>query len=302
MVKVKKIVSIVTLALAITASSVPFQNVVGTNEVVQAASVKLSKSSLTLDVGKSATLKVNGTKSKVKWSSSNKSVATVTTKGKVTAKQAGSATITAKVGKKTLKCKVTAKEQFSASEATKKISVTLQDTGSGVVAILKNNNNVVVNIDAKLVYYSNGKMIDTADDFTRAFESGKECALFFSAPMDADYNYVGYDDCKITLSVEKGSDFICGSEGIKIESNRGTDNITTEIINNSGNDFEFIKIAVVFYDESGNAIGYQYSYANCLTDGSVDYLSFDYPYDREYETIYPSSYKLYVNEAYIWMP
>ena len=74
------------------------------------------------------------------------------------------------------------------------------------------------------------------------------------------------------------------------------------IINNSGNDFEFIKIAVVFYDESGNAIGYQYSYANCLTDGSVDYLSFDYPYDREYETIYPSSYKLYVNEAYIWMP
>ena len=222
--------------------------------------------------------------------------------GKVTAKQSGSATITAKVGKKTLKCKVTAKEQFSASEATKKISVTLQDTGSGVVAILKNNNNVVVNIDAKLVYYSNGKMIDTADDFTRALESGKECALFFSAPMDADYNYVGYDDCKITLSVEKGSDFICGSEGIKIESNRGTDNITTEIINNSGNDFEFIKIAVVFYDESGNAIGYQYSYANCLTDGSVDYLSFDYHYDREYETIYPSSYKLYVNEAYIWMP
>lgn len=110
MIKIKKLLPATLLALSIVASGVPFQNVFETNEVVQAASVKLSKSSLTLYVGKSATLKVNGTKSNVKWSSSNKSVATVTTKGKVTAKKAGSATITAKVSGKSLKCKVTAKE------------------------------------------------------------------------------------------------------------------------------------------------------------------------------------------------
>lgn len=68
---------------------------------------KLTKSSISINVGKSATIKVKNNKKKVKWSSSKKKVATVTKKGKVTGKSAGTATITAKIGKKKLKCKVT---------------------------------------------------------------------------------------------------------------------------------------------------------------------------------------------------
>ena len=49
---------------------------------VEAASVKLSATKVTLVKGESKTLKVTGTKSKVTWSSSKKSVATVTSKGK----------------------------------------------------------------------------------------------------------------------------------------------------------------------------------------------------------------------------
>ena len=301
--KFKKLLLTVLLALAVVASSVPIQSIVGANEVVQAANIKLSKSTLNLYVGKSATLKVSGTKSKVKWSSSNKRVATVTSKGKVTAKMVGKATISAKVGKKTLKCKVTVKEQFSASEATKKISVTLQDTGKGIVAILKNNNKVAVNLSAKLVYYKNGKMIDTASDSNYAFESGTECALFFYGPIDSDYNIAEYDDYKITLSVEKGTNLVCGRKGINIESNFGADNVSAEVTNNSGKDLYSIQVAVVFYDANGNAIGHEYHYAKCLTNGSVDYLSFDFPYDSNYDTIQPSSYKVYVNNAYTytWM-
>ena len=56
-------------------------------------------------------MKVKGTKKKPKWSSSKKSVATVSSKGKVVAKKAGSATITAKIGKKKYKCKVTVKNK-----------------------------------------------------------------------------------------------------------------------------------------------------------------------------------------------
>ena len=52
-----------------------------------AAKVKLNKKSLTLTVGKTYKLKVKGTKKKVKWSSSNKKVASVNKKGKVTAKK-----------------------------------------------------------------------------------------------------------------------------------------------------------------------------------------------------------------------
>lgn len=73
----------------------------------QAASVKLNKKKVTLAVATSTTLKVKGTTASVKWSSSKKSVATVDGKGKVTAKKKGTATITAKVGKKKLTCKVT---------------------------------------------------------------------------------------------------------------------------------------------------------------------------------------------------
>lgn len=87
---------------------------------VQAASkskVKLSKSKLTLYVGSAKTLKLKGTKKAPKWSSSKKSVASVTKKGKVKAKKQGSAVITAKLGKKKYKCKVTVKLK-AASEKT----------------------------------------------------------------------------------------------------------------------------------------------------------------------------------------
>ena len=70
------------------------------------AAPKLSKTSATIKVGKSVTLKVKGYSKKVTWSSSAKEIATVK-KGKVTGKKAGTAEITAKAGKTVLKCKVT---------------------------------------------------------------------------------------------------------------------------------------------------------------------------------------------------
>lgn len=73
-----------------------------------AATVKLNKSKITLEVGKTTTLKVTGTKKKPKWKSSNKKVATVNG-GKVTAKKKGTATIAATVGNKKYTCKVTVK-------------------------------------------------------------------------------------------------------------------------------------------------------------------------------------------------
>ena len=80
---------------------------------VQAAKkskIKLSKKNLTLYVGNTKTLKLKGTNKAPKWSSSKKSVATVTKKGKIKAKKKGSTVITAKLGKKKYKCKVTVKK------------------------------------------------------------------------------------------------------------------------------------------------------------------------------------------------
>ena len=80
--------------------------------------VKLNKTKITLLTGKAYQLKVKGTTSKVKWSSSKKSVATVKN-GKVTAKKAGKTTITAKVGKKKLTCKVTVNQAVTSIKLNK---------------------------------------------------------------------------------------------------------------------------------------------------------------------------------------
>ena len=77
----------------------------------EAASKKpaLSKKKATLSVGQRTKLVLKNNKQTVKWSSSNKKVATVSSSGVVQGKKAGKATITAKAGKKKYSCKVTVK-------------------------------------------------------------------------------------------------------------------------------------------------------------------------------------------------
>lgn len=70
-----------------------------------AASPKLKKQSITLLTGQTYKNSVSNAK-KVKWSTSNKKVATVNKNGTIKALQKGTATITATISKKKLKCKV----------------------------------------------------------------------------------------------------------------------------------------------------------------------------------------------------
>lgn len=78
-------------------------------KAASAQSPALSRSSLKITVGKSTLLKVTGTSKKVAWSSSDPDIASIR-EGKVTAKKAGSAKITARIGRKKLYCAVTVRE------------------------------------------------------------------------------------------------------------------------------------------------------------------------------------------------
>ena len=69
----------------------------------------LNAASKTLKKGKSFSLKVTGAVGSVKYSTNKKSVAAVNSKGKVTAKKAGKATITVKANGVALTCKITVK-------------------------------------------------------------------------------------------------------------------------------------------------------------------------------------------------
>lgn len=71
------------------------------------ASVRLNTKAINLPKGASYTLKLTGTNGKVTWKSCNKKVVTVTSKGKIEAKEVGFTKVTATVNKKKYTCKVT---------------------------------------------------------------------------------------------------------------------------------------------------------------------------------------------------
>lgn len=79
----------------------------------EAATVKLNKSNISIRVGETEVLKLSGVKNKIAWSSNKKTIATVSSSGKVTAKKEGSAVITAKVNNKSYKCNVTVDKKHS---------------------------------------------------------------------------------------------------------------------------------------------------------------------------------------------
>lgn len=108
--KLKQLLLILVLSLSMTApSTLP---ILRTTETVSAATIKkpsLSSSKISIYTGKSSTLKVYRASGKIKWSSQNKRIAVVDSKGKVTGKAAGKTVIYAKTGKYTLRCQVTVK-------------------------------------------------------------------------------------------------------------------------------------------------------------------------------------------------
>ena len=74
----------------------------------------LSNKTASLTAGDAITLKLNGTNQKIIWTSSDNSVVTVNSQGKITAIKAGSATITATVLKKNYSCRITVKNKPAA--------------------------------------------------------------------------------------------------------------------------------------------------------------------------------------------
>ena len=97
----------------------------------QAAKVKMSKPSMTLKAGQSRTLKLKNAVGKVKWTSSKKSVASVTKKGKVTARKAGSALIWAQAKGHTYRCSVTVINAAKKTDTGNAVNTNTNAAGTG---------------------------------------------------------------------------------------------------------------------------------------------------------------------------
>lgn len=133
-------------------------------QVSAKTSPKLNKKKVSIEAGGTYTLKVTGTTSKVKWSTTNKKIATVKN-GKVTAKGTGKCTIKAKVDGKTLKCKVTVKAKdenafySSVAKMIKKADKNLNVTSTNSKDI--HTNRVIVGGKPDLTGIDKSKIIET---------------------------------------------------------------------------------------------------------------------------------------------
>ena len=261
------------------------------------AKVGMNISSKTLYRGQFVQLKVNGTKQKVTWASSNTKIALVSKNGKVKGVSGGNALITAKVGGKKYYCKIKVLNAFF----TQNIAASYYNlgTGKGIVGILKNYNKTAVKITMKVLYYCYGSLVGQNSTTNYCLEKGKRCALNVSAPYDSNYDDVYYTKYKVFLKVEK-----CPSEMIPLTSKVRVAHVDTGYnvvvgVKNAGKiKIGSLQLAIVYFNEYGKCIGYDYHYAECERPGSVDYITFDYPYDSNYDTLYPTSYKLYFVSGY----
>lgn len=109
--------TLLLLTILFTLSLVAFSPV----KAEAAGKVKLNKTKVLLEIGESYQLKVKNTTSKVKWSSSNKKVVKVSSKGVLTPKTVGTAKVTAKVNGKKYTCKVTVADYSGMSVEQKEV-------------------------------------------------------------------------------------------------------------------------------------------------------------------------------------
>ena len=295
--KSKKLLAIFTIMLLIVCMAVPVS-----------AAGKINKKKATFKVGHTLQLGVTGTKGKVKWTSSKKSVATVSSKGRVKAKKKGSATITAKIGKKKYTCKVTVKKASNgnggfggnpnANSSGKKnvVSYHAESTPYGAVAILENHYDHAVDLTVEFIYYLNGTMVGVDKDYNFAFAAHSKCAL---QGWNSDKTW---DSFKINLNIKKASSsVITNNSGIHYSANFGNRNVVVKVDNN-GRKNAFTTIAIVFY-KNGRIVGYDDRNADVKNPGSTAYLEFDFPFDRNFEDIIPDKFEVYVNDSYTysWM-
>lgn len=230
----------------------------------------------------------------VKWYSLNDSVAKVNEYGEVIAVGVGNTKICAKVANKIYSCDITVKLLKD------KINLSYQKTKKGVVVLLTNNNDCTIAVDTNMVFYDkNNKIVANSSNEEYAIESYTTIAMYFIAYDTNAYDYIDFNKYKLNfVNLERNQYNKSYVKSISATASKTNDKLVVCAKNKSGTKLEFVKIAVVFYDENNNCIDYDYAYADCSTNGSRDYVNFYYPYDEDYNTIIPTSYKIFINSAY----
>lgn len=263
--------SIIAMAFVVVPNVVPTaQKVIS----VQAASVKLNKTKLTLNTNEKYTLKLKGNKKKVKWSTSKKSIATVSAKGKVTAKKAGKVTITAKVGGKKYKCKVTVVSQYL-----NRTYITLQKGNTFKLKVYGTNKKVKWSSNKKSVAKVSSKGVVTAVKNGKATITAK----------------VGNKKYKCTVNVSSAT----YASKIQLSYTKLHNKILVSIKNNNSCQLDSVYVDVNFY-KNGALLSTKTTSTTCLTSGATAYEIVYAPIDSNYHYMDFDSVSFNISNVYVF--
>lgn len=196
----KKVISMfMACAMLFTAGNVAStamgeDKLLGMSEQVQAAQGNgINKKSATMYLGEKLSLTISGTTKKVNWSSSNKSVATVSSGGKVTARGKGKARITGNIAGKSYTCTVTVKNAYKVTASNKK-NLTVEKGYSKVTFAQKLDDSEMKKRAAVFIPsvsdYTDGKFVAQKESYSNT--DGCYITTFESAQYD-DFSFVdGY--------------------------------------------------------------------------------------------------------------
>lgn len=250
----KKLLTVIMLAIATIVSSTTVQCVFGAQDIVQAATIKLNKTSIVLKTGESTKLKITGTKKNVKWSASNKFVAYVDSNGTVFGANSGTTYIYAKVSGKKLKCKVTVKNLFDEAKAKKNIKKTIYENNGYIFVLMKNNYEFPTSVTADCYFYdANDKPIDTGYSYFFWLEKGREGVLSFQCPDDYSSYEIKYDYFQSFAYV--GNESVI--DKLSVDTNEVKDGYFEKImvtLNNNSKKEISCNVIIKYYDDNGKIV------------------------------------------------
>lgn len=181
------------------------------NIITQAAKKEQTNAQYSLCKGNSMTIKKTGLKGKIKWSSSNKSCVSVTSAGKVKAKKAGTAIVSAKSGKNAYKVLVTV-QKSSLNKTTKTIEknqyyqLAVRNNKDSVKWTSKNKNIARVSSTGMIVGVKAGKTTITA----KIKQGTLTCKVVVKASVHK-HNFVKSTKQKATCDKEGIFEYKCSS-------------------------------------------------------------------------------------------
>lgn len=252
---------------------------------------KISSSKITISIGETSKIKVNGTDQKITWKSANKKIATVDKNGNVVGKKAGKVKITATVLKKKYSCTVTVKKKTLQDDILSKIDKKIikgryygSDWNNALICIFKNNSGYDLTFG---VNFSADNYNATGYKECSYFKNGEECIIIF--------DFYNFKDFKLSYDIKKTPEnikFKCSN--VDFTTFKKEFNVIGYKCLNKSNEWIDLDGAIVYFDSKGNIIDYSKISWGTVPGGDFE-DEFDLPVNKNLDTAPYSYYKTFYN-------